>query len=105
MNNCHLNNFDIIETASSVEEELGIRMHLDIVFNDQMLNKYFNYDYSPKDDTLVINFEIEEGSASIEIFNTLSLENEEEIDYDFNHVLISHIKNKGRSLYWWCLAK
>lgn len=98
MNNYHLNNFDIIETASSVEDELGIRMHLDIVFNNQMLNKYFNYKYDPKDDTLVINFEIEEGSASIKIQNTLSLESEKEIDYDFNNILLNHIENKGRIL-------
>jgi hypothetical protein len=99
MNDYYLNNFDIIETASSVEEELGIRMHLDIVFNDQMLNKYFNYDYQKEEDTLIINFEIEEGSASIEIYNTLSLDYNEEIGYDFNSVLTTHIENQGRVLY------
>lgn len=99
MNDYYLNNFDIIETASSVEEELGIRMHLDIVFNDQMLNKYFNYDYQKEEDTLIINFEIEEGSASIEIYNTLSLNYNEEIGYDFNSVLTTHIENQGRVLY------
>ena len=99
MNDYYLNNFDIIETASSVEEELGIRMHLDIVLNDQMLNKYFNYDYQKEEDTLIINFEIEEGSASIEIYNTLSLDYNEEIGYDFNSVLTTHIENQGRVLY------
>lgn len=97
-NNYYLNNFDIIETAASIEEELGIQMHLDIVFNDQMLNKYFNYNYSPDDDTLVINFEIDEGSASIEIYNTLSLDCNEEIDYEFNNVLTTHISNQGRTI-------
>ena len=97
-NDFYLNNFDIIETAASIEEELGIRMHLDIVFNDQILNKYFNYNYTPDDDTLVINFEIEEGSASIEIYNTLSLDCSEEIDYDFNNVLTTHISNLGRTI-------
>jgi hypothetical protein len=88
--------FDIIETAASIEYELGIQMHLDIVFNNLMLNKYFNYDYSVSDDSLTINFEIDEGSASIEIVNALGKSHTDDIDYSFNEVLNTHIENLGR---------
>lgn len=89
--------FDFIETAASLEKELGISMHLDIVFNNQLLNKYFNFHYNDNDDILTINFEINEGSASINIYNLYS-DDYDDFDYDLNDILRKHIKNSGREL-------
>jgi len=88
--------YDFAETAAVIEKELGIRMHLDIVFNNQLLNKYFNYSYNKKEDILTINFELDEGSATMNIYELYS-EEVDDFDYDFNDVLKKHIENLGRT--------
>jgi hypothetical protein len=101
--NSELDRFDIIETTVCIEKEIGVNMHLDVVFNENILNTYFNYDLNKNEDILTINFEIDEGSASLCIYNAFGLLDEEsnenlEFDYDYNDVLKRHIKNLGRVL-------
>ena len=87
---------DFIETASIVEKEIGINMHLDLVFNKQMLNKYFDYDYDKKDDALRLNFEIDEGSAEVVLYN-INTPNIDSLDYDYNNVVRNCMINLHRT--------
>lgn len=87
---------DFIETASIIEDEIGINMHLDLVFNRQMLNKYFDYDYDKKDDALRLNFEIDEGSAEVVLYNINST-NVGSLDYDYNNVVRNCMINLRRT--------
>ena len=87
---------DFIETASIIEKELGINMHLDLVFNKQMLNKYFDYDYDKKDDALRLNFEIDEGSAEVVLYN-INAANNESLDYDYNNTVRNCMINLRRT--------
>ena len=88
-----------IETASIIEKEIGINMHLDLVFNRQMLNKYFDYNYNKKDDVLHLNFEIDEGSAEVVLYNINTLCNNDitDCDYDYNNVVRNCMINLNRT--------
>lgn len=62
---------DFYEIADGVEKEIGIDMYLDIIFSDE-LNQYFNYRYDYAEDTITLNFEVDKGTASIDIVNAQS---------------------------------
>lgn len=87
---------DFIETASIIEKEIGINMHLDLVFNKQMLNKYFDYVYNKKDDALHLSFEIDEGSAEVVLYN-LNTPDVDSLDYDYNNVVRNCMINLHRT--------
>ena len=78
---------DFYEIADCVEREIGIDMHLDIVFSEE-LNQYFNYRYDYAEDTITLNFEIDKGTASIDIVNAQS----PNYSYRMNDVLTEYIE-------------
>lgn len=79
---------EIYDIAFQEQEYLGIDMYLDIIFSDE-LNLYFNYDYSPENDQVVFNFEVDEGGASLRIEDISSNYN-----VVFNDVLNDHLNAK-----------
>ena len=85
-----------IETASIIEKEIGINMHLDLVFNRQMLNKYFDYNYNKKDDALHLIFEIDEGSAEVVLYN-INTPDVDSLDYDYNNIVRNCMINLRRT--------
>ena len=80
---------DFYEIADSVEQEIGINMHLDIIFSDE-LNQYFNYKYDYAEDTITLNFEVDKGTASIDIINAQS----PNYSYRMNNVLTNYVEAK-----------
>ncbi len=80
---------DFYEIATGAEREIGVNMHLDIIFNDE-LNKYFNYGYDYDNDIITLNFEVNEGSASLQIINAQS----PDYSYKINNVLLKYIETK-----------
>lgn len=63
-----LHKSDLKDLAAKIENALNIDMYLNDIFSED-LNLYFNYDYSAEDDFLQLNFEIEEGPASLKILD------------------------------------
>lgn len=80
---------DFYEIADGVEQELGVKMYLDIIFSNE-LNKYFNYRYNYDEDTITLNFEIDKGTASIDIVNAQS----PNYSYRMNDILTKHIETR-----------
>ena len=80
---------DFYEIADGVEQEIGINMHLDIIFSDE-LNQYFNYKYDYAEDTITLNFEVDKGTASIDIINAQS----PNYSYRMNNVLTNYVEAK-----------
>jgi len=80
---------DFYEIADGVEQEIGIDMHLDIIFSDE-LNQYFNYKYDYAEDTITLNFEVDKGTASIDIINAQS----PNYSYRMNNVLTNYVEAK-----------
>lgn len=78
---------DFYEIADGVEQEIGIDMHLDIIFSDE-LNQYFNYRYDYAEDTITLNFEVDKGTASIDIVNAQS----PNYSYRMNDVLTRYVE-------------
>lgn len=78
---------DFYEIADGVEKEIGIDMHLDIIFSDE-LNQYFNYRYDYAEDTITLNFEVDKGTASIDIVNAQS----PNYSYRMNDILTRHVE-------------
>lgn len=78
---------DFYEIADGVEQEIGIDMHLDIIFSDE-LNQYFNYRYDYAEDTITLNFEVDKGTASIDIVNAQS----PNYSYRMNDILTRHVE-------------
>lgn len=74
---------DIYEIAAGAQEEIGINMHLDIIFSEE-LQQYFNYSYDYAEDIIVLNFELEFGSAKLSIINAQSP--------DYSYVMNSDLK-------------
>ena len=62
-------------------------MHLDIIFSDE-LNQYFNYRYDYAEDTITLNFEVDKGTASIDIVNAQS----PNYSYRMNDILTRHVE-------------
>lgn len=93
-----MNSYDLMVAAEVIEETLGIDMYLDIVFEKDYLNKYFNYNYNAHKDVLSINFELNEGGGNIKIFNVQKDDVENVIDFKVNNVVERHVKSLGRSL-------
>lgn len=67
---------DIYNFAEEVQEDLGVNLFLKYIFSED-LNHYFNYKYVSDKDTVVLNFEVDEGTATIEIVNI------DDIDYEY----------------------
>lgn len=80
---------DLYETAAFLEKKLNINMYLDLVFDEEELNHYFNYSYDYVEDVIKLQFEVDEGEASVIINKAFS----EDFDYELNATLKSHIKN------------
>ena len=80
---------DFYEIADGVEQEIGVKMYLDIIFSNE-LNKYFNYRYNYDEDTITLNFEIDKGTASIDIVNAQS----PNYSYRMNDILTKHIETR-----------
>ena len=80
---------DFYEIADGVEQEIGIDMHLDIIFSEE-LNQYFNYKYDYAEDTITLNFEVDKGTASIDIVNAQS----PNYSYRMNDVLTEYVEAK-----------
>ena len=78
---------DFYEIAGGVEQEIGVNMHLDIIFSDE-LNQYFNYRYDYAEDTITLNFEIDKGTASIDIVNAQS----PNYSYRMNDILSKYVE-------------
>ena len=78
---------DFYEIADGVEQEIGIDMHLDIIFSDE-LNQYFNYRYDYAEDTITLNFEVDKGTASIDIVNAQS----PNYSYRMNDILAKYVE-------------
>jgi len=84
---------DIYDRAICAETDLELNLHLDLVFNEEELNHYFNYHYDYEEDVLFINFEIDEGGAQLEIEGI----NSDVWEYYFNDILKQHIKNTKKN--------
>lgn len=80
---------DFYEIADGVEQEIGVNMYLDIIFSDE-LNQYFNYRYDYVKDTITLNFEIDKGTASIDIVNAQS----PNYSYRMNDILSKYVEAK-----------
>ena len=80
---------DFYEIADGVEQEIGVDMHLDIIFSDE-LNQYFNYRYDYAEDTITLNFEVDKGTASIDIVNAQS----PNYSYRMNSILRKYVEAK-----------
>ena len=78
---------DFYEIANGVEQEIGVDMHLDIIFSDE-LNQYFNYRYDYAEDTITLNFEVDKGTASIDIVHAQS----PNYSYRMNDVLAKYVE-------------
>ena len=78
---------DFYEIADGVEKEIGIDMYLDIIFSDE-LNQYFNYRYDYAEDTITLNFEVDKGTASIDIVNAQS----PNYSYRMNDILTRYVE-------------
>ena len=88
---------DIFETAAIAEDYLEIDLYLDLVFDNEELNSYFNYSYNYENDVITINFELDEGSAQLKIEDAQSSEN----TYLYNDILIKHINNTKEKPELW----
>ena len=80
---------DFYEIADGVEQEIGVDMHLDIIFSEE-LNQYFNYKYDYAEDTITLTFEVDKGTASIDIVNAQS----PNYSYRMNDVLTEYVEAK-----------
>lgn len=78
---------DFYEIADGVEKEIGVDMYLDIIFSDE-LNQYFNYRYDYAEDTITLNFEVDKGTASIDIVNAQS----PNYSYRMNDILTRYVE-------------
>ena len=78
---------DFYEIADGVEQEIGVNMYLDIIFSDE-LNQYFNYRYDYAEDTITLNFEVDKGTASIDIVNAQS----PNYSYRMNDILTRYVE-------------
>lgn len=81
---------DFHEIAKGAEEEFGIKMYIDLIFSEE-LNKYFNYKYDYENDIITLNFEVDDGSASLDIVNAQS----PDFSYRMNDVLTKYIEETG----------
>lgn len=82
------------EVAFQFSLQYKIDMHLDIVFSDE-LNTYFNWSYTEEDDTLCIEFQVDEGSALFEIKHVQT----PEYFITMNDVLRQHFLNTRYNTY------
>ena len=78
---------DFYEIAMGAETEIGIDMHLDVVFSDE-LNQYFHYKYDYSEDIITLTFEVNGGSASLDIIDAQS----PNYSYRMNNVLSKYIE-------------
>lgn len=85
---------DIYEVAESVQKDIGVDLHLSIVFSEE-LQKYFNYKYNYEEDQIDLTFEIECGTAEITIFDAQSLN----YSYEINEILRSHINSREHATF------
>tara|TARA_B100001094_G_C17759868_1_gene589907 strand:- start:32 stop:307 length:276 start_codon:yes stop_codon:yes gene_type:complete len=85
---------DFYEIADDVEQEIGVNMHLDIIFSDD-LNHYFNYRYDYTEDVITLNFEVDKGTASIDIVNAKSAN----YSYRMNEILEKYVDYSHEASY------
>ena len=85
---------DIYDVAQNVQEDIGINLHLNIIFSEE-LQKYFNYKYSYDEDQINLTFEVESGTAEITIFDAQSLN----YSYEMNEVLRNHINHREHTAF------
>ena len=78
---------DFYEIAMSAEAEIGVDMHLDLIFSNE-LNQYFNYKYDYAEDVFTLNFEVNGGGASLDIVNSRS----SKYSYRMNNILSKYIE-------------
>jgi hypothetical protein len=83
---------DFYEIAMGAETEIGVDMHLDVIFSDD-LNKYFNYKYDYVEDIITLTFEVDGGSASLDIIDAQS----PSYSYRMNNVLSKYIEESVES--------
>jgi len=81
---------DFYEIAKGVEQEFGIDMHLNVIFSEE-LNTYFNYKYDYENDVITLNFEVDDGTASLDIVDAQS----PDYSYRMNNVLSRYIEESG----------
>lgn len=81
---------DFYEIAKGAEEEFGIKMYIDLIFSEE-LNEYFNYKYDYENDIITLNFEVDDGSASLDIVDAQS----PDYSYRMNSVLTKYIEETG----------
>ena len=81
---------DFYEIAKGAEQEFGIDMHLNVIFSEE-LNTYFNYKYDYENDVITLNFEVDDGTASLDIVDAQS----PDYSYRMNNVLSRYIEESG----------
>jgi len=57
-----INDNDLFDAAVMIEEVYAIDMHKEIIFSND-LNAYYNCNFNHKNDEIVFNIEVDEGSA------------------------------------------
>ncbi len=58
----NINNDDILQAATIIEEEYEIDIYKDIIFSQQ-LNAYFNFNVNEEIGEITFSFEVDEGGA------------------------------------------
>lgn len=58
----NINNDDILQAATIIEEEYEIDIYKDIIFSDE-LNAYFNFNINDETNEITFNVEVDEGTA------------------------------------------
>lgn len=82
---------DFYEIAEGAEREIGVDMHLDVIFSEE-LNTYFNYKYDYANDVITLNFEVDSGTATLDIVDAQS----PDYSYRMNNILTKYIEESGK---------
>ena len=84
-----MQNEEFYKAVIDAQNYFGVSLYLDLVFSDE-LNKYFNYTYCKEKDSVKINFQVEEGEATLLITDLTK----NDIDYKLNTVMTNYLSKK-----------
>lgn len=62
----NINDKDLLEAATIIEEEYEIDIYKDIIFSDE-LNAYFSFNVNNEIDEIIFNVEVDEGGAEFTV--------------------------------------
>lgn len=82
---------DFYDIAINAQHEIGVDMYLDAIFSEH-LNAYFNYKYDYANDVITLNFEVDDGTATLDIVDSQTAD----YSYKMNSILTKYIEESRK---------